>query len=49
MEDDFRYYRRRASEERRAAERAITPEARQRHEQLAFAFESKLRELVAAE
>ncbi len=49
MEDDVRYYRRRASEERRAADRAITREARQRHEQLAIAFEAKLRQLVAAE
>ena len=49
MESDVRYYRRRASEERRAAERAITSEAEQRHQQLALAFEAKLRELVAAE
>jgi hypothetical protein len=49
MEDDERYYGRRAAEERRAAERAISREARERHEQLAMAFESRLRQPVAAE
>ena len=49
MEDDQRFYRRRAAEERRAAERALTLEAKERHEQLASLFESRLQEPVAAE
>lgn len=41
MESDHRYYLRRASEERRAAERAITAAARERHRELALLFASK--------
>lgn len=45
MESDVRFYRRRASEEMAAADRAITPAARERRTQLADAFLQKLREL----
>lgn len=38
MESDHRYYSRRAAEERRAAVRAVTPEARERHRELALLF-----------
>ena len=41
MESDHRYYLRRASEERRAAERAITVAARERHRELASLFATK--------
>ena len=41
MESDHRYYLRRASEERRAAERAITAAARERHRELAILFAGK--------
>ena len=41
MESDHRYYLRRASEERRAAERSLTAEARERHRELAVLFASK--------
>ena len=41
MESDHRYYLRRASEERRAAERAITTAARERHRELEILFASK--------
>ena len=44
MESDFRYYSRRASEERRLATRAITPEARERHRELASLFDDKATE-----
>ena len=43
MESDYRYYERRASEERRAAARAITAAARERHSELATLFASKAR------
>lgn len=43
MEPDSRFYRRRASEELAAAQRAVTPEARNRRIQLARAFMSRLR------
>jgi hypothetical protein len=46
MESNERYYARRASEELRAAQRAITPEARARRRALAELFESKARELA---
>ena len=46
MESNQRYYARRASEEMRAAERAVTPEARARRRALAELFESKARELA---
>ena len=38
MESDARYYTRRAQEEQRRAARAITPEARERHRELATLF-----------
>ena len=43
MESNQRYWARRAVEEHRAAERAITPEARARRRALAEAFEQKAR------
>ncbi|WP_165357260.1 hypothetical protein [Sphingosinicella sp. CPCC 101087] len=44
MESDYRYYSRRAAEETRRAARAITPEARERHRELANLFETKAEE-----
>jgi len=41
MESDSRYFSRRAAEERRRAQFAITPEARERHKELANLFASK--------
>lgn len=41
MESDQRYYSRRADEERRRALHALTPEARERHKELAALFASK--------
>jgi len=41
MESDFRYYSRRAAEERARAERAVTDEARSRHRELANMFAVK--------
>ena len=41
MESDFRYYSRRAAEERHRAARAITDEARLRHDELAMLFAAK--------
>jgi hypothetical protein len=41
MESDHRYYSRRAAEEQRRAARAITPEARERHRELARLFAGK--------
>lgn len=41
MESDYRYYCRRAAEELRRAARSVTPEARDRHTELADAFASK--------
>ncbi|WP_167737518.1 hypothetical protein [Sphingomonas parva] len=38
MESNYRYYVRRASEERRAAARAVTPEAQARRSALAESF-----------
>lgn len=46
MESDFRYFSRRAAEERRRAQFAITPEARQRHKELANLFASKAADRV---
>ncbi len=43
MEPDLRFYRRRASEELAAAQRAVTPAARDRRILLARAFLSRLR------
>jgi hypothetical protein len=47
MESDRRYYQRRACEERRAAERAITTAARERHRELATLFASKAEQRLA--
>jgi hypothetical protein len=44
MESDQRYYSRRADEERRRALHALTPEARERHKELAALFASKVAE-----
>lgn len=41
MESDHRYYTRRAAEERRRAAYAVTPEARERHRELASLFADK--------
>jgi len=41
MESDERYYSRRADEERRRALHALTPEARERHRELAILFATK--------
>ena len=41
MESDFRYFSRRAAEERRRAQFAITPEAQERHNELADMFAAK--------
>jgi hypothetical protein len=48
MESNERYYARRASEELRAAERAMTPEGRARRQALAELFAKKARELECA-
>ena len=49
MESDFRYFSRRAAEERRRAQFAITPEAQLRHEELADMFASKAAHRVREE
>ena len=41
MESDQRYYSRRAAEEQRRAANAVTPEARERHRELASLFATK--------
>ena len=41
MESDIRYYSRRANEEALAAKRAMTPQAREWHSQLASSFFEK--------
>ena len=41
MESDHRYYSRRAAEEQRRAARAVTPEARERHRELAMLFANR--------
>jgi hypothetical protein len=41
MESDYRYYSRRAAEERRRANFAVTQEARERHSELASLFAGK--------
>ena len=46
MESDFRYYSRRAAEERSRAARAITDEARSRHHELASMFAVRAAELT---
>lgn len=45
MESDLRYYVRRASEEARAAARAITPAAQERRLMLAEQFNRRIAEL----
>lgn len=45
MESDFRYYSRRAAEERSRAARAITDEARTRHHELASIYAGKAAQL----
>jgi hypothetical protein len=49
MESDFRYYSRRAAEERRRAKFALTAEARERHSELAALFASKAAQRVRSE
>ena len=49
MEPDARFYRRRAYEELAAAERAVTPAARDRRIQLARAFLTRLKPKEADE
>ena len=49
MESDFRYYSRRAAEERRRAKFALTQEARERHSELANLFASKAETRVRLE
>ena len=49
MESDQRYYSRRAAEEQRRAARAITPEARERHRELANLFATKAQEQVRSD
>lgn len=44
MESNERYYARRAVEELRAADRAVTPAAKARHRELAEAFQAKARQ-----
>ena len=44
MESNERYYARRAVEELRAADRALTPEGKARRRALAEAFEAKARQ-----
>lgn len=47
MESDARFYRRRASEELAAADRAVTPAARERRIQLAGIFLQRLKTIQA--
>jgi hypothetical protein len=49
MERDFWFYRRRAGEEERAAKRAISVPARERHEALAQSFRDKLEQMEEGE
>jgi hypothetical protein len=49
MESDFRYFSRRAAEERRRAQFAITPAAQERHNELANMFASKAAQGVRLE
>lgn len=44
MESNERYYSRRAGEEWRAADRALTPAGKARHRELAEAFQLKARQ-----
>ncbi len=47
MESDLRYYSRRAAEERQRAAKAITPEARERHLELASLFAERAQQPAA--
>ncbi|HET9355631.1 MAG TPA: hypothetical protein VFO42_05655 [Sphingomicrobium sp.] len=47
MESDLRYYMRRAAEERTAAIRSVTPQARARHSELAQEFADRARACTA--
>jgi hypothetical protein len=49
MESDFRYFTRRAAEERRRAQFAITREAKDRHAELADMFAAKAARNVRVE
>ena len=49
MESDQRYYARRAAEESSRASRAITPEARERHRELATLYATKAAQLMGAD
>jgi hypothetical protein len=48
MESDRRFYQRRVSEETLAKRRAITPEARERHEELLRHYKEKVREFESS-
>ena len=49
MESDFRYFTRRAAEERRRAQYAVTQAAQERHAELADMFASKAAQRVRHE
>lgn len=49
MESDYRYYTRRAAEERRRAAHAVTSEARERHRELASLFATKAEQRLQLE
>lgn len=49
MESDFRYYQRRAATEWAAAERAITPQARNRRLELARTYRMKAEQCAQTE
>jgi hypothetical protein len=49
MEKDAKYYERRAQEERRAAEQAKHKVVRQRHLEMADAYDVRLRSIAAEE
>ena len=49
MENDARYYARRAREERVAAKGACSKKAREAHNELAIAYEHRVRVLLAEE
>jgi hypothetical protein len=48
MESNMRYYQRRAAEERMAAVRSVTPQARERHALLAERFAARVAEFEMA-
>jgi len=49
VESDYRYYTRRAAEERRRAAHAVTAAARDRHRELATIFDGKAAERAQLE